>query len=298
MAAGRRTPAVVDVPAGPDPGFQVHLEVFDGPFEVLLRLIAKHQLDVTSVALSQVTDDFLAFLAAAEGQALDLEQATAFLVVAAVLLDLKTARLLPADAAGEADADIAALEERDLLFARLLQYRAYREVARLFAAWAEVQAATHAGGAAPGPGALPGPRPIRLGVSLAAFARLAAEALSPRPVPVVPLDHVHVPRVSVREHATRLAEQLALLGQASFRALCTDCVQLIELVARFLAVLELYRDGTLDVQQDEPTGELVLRWLQAGKSPLGGGEPVAPGPEPGVQQPVGADEGAPAGSEA
>lgn len=298
MAVNLRAAAAVDVSTGPDPGFQVHLEVFDGPFEVLLRLIAKHQLDVTRVALSQVTDDFLAFLAAAGGQTLDLEQATAFLVVAAVLLDLKTARLLPTDTPGEADADIAALEERDLLFARLLQYRAYREVARIFADWVDAQAAKHAGGAAPGPGALPGPRPVRLGISLPAFARLAAEALSPRSVPVVPLDHVHVPRVSVREQATRLAEQLALLGQASFRALCSDCVQLIELVARFLAVLELYRDGTLDVQQDGPTGELLLRWLPAQSTPPGEGAPGLPKPEPGVRPAIGAGGGGPAGSDA
>jgi segregation and condensation protein A len=258
--------------AGPDSGdpgaerggtgrsaqFQVRLTNFEGPFDLLLHLIAKHQLDVTEVALSQVTDDFIAHIRAL-GADWDLGQATEFLVVAATLLDLKAARLLPA-AAVEDEEDLALLEARDLLFARLLQYRAYKQAVRLFSELIAGHAHRH-------------PRAVELetrfadllpevllGVGPEQFARIAARALAPKPVPTVSVDHIHAPKVSVREHAIILRERLARLGSATFRALTQDCQHTLEVVARFLALLELYREAAVAFDQVTALGELHVRW--------------------------------------
>jgi segregation and condensation protein A len=240
-------------------GFRVHLAVFEGPFDLLLQLIAKHQLDVTEVALSQVTDEFIAHIRAGGGS-WDLDQATEFLVVAATLLDLKAARLLPSGEV-EDDEDLALLEARDLLFARLLQYRAYKQVAALFAAAFEAEGRRF-------------PRTVALEARLAAllpevllglgpteFAALAARVLAPRPTPAVSTSHLHVPTVSVREQAVIVAGRLRAAGSASFRTLVQDCSATIEVVARFLALLELYRDGYVGFDQVDPLGELQVRWV-------------------------------------
>jgi segregation and condensation protein A len=245
-------------------GFHVHLENFEGPFDLLLQLIAKHKLDVTEVALSQVTDDFIAHLRAA-GTAWDLGQATEFLVVAATLLDLKTARLLPA-AEVDDEEDLALLEARDLLFARLLQYRAYKEAAAHLGRLERAQARRFGRAVSLEPrfaAALP---EVLLGVGPAQFAVLAAEALRPRTPPTVAIEHLHVPRVSVREHALVLRERLARTGRATFRALSADCTSTLEVVARFLAVLELYREGVVAFDQVVALGELHVRWT----GPTGG----------------------------
>ena len=237
--------------------FTVRLNNFEGPFDLLLQLIGKHKLDVTEVALHQVTDEFIAYLAAAEEW--DLGQATQFLVVAATLLDLKAARLLPA-AAVEDEEDLALLEARDLLFARLLQYRAYKQVAALFG---ELEA-----------GALRRyPRSVSLedrytallpevmiGMSPQRFAELAAAVFRPKPPPTVSLSHLHMGAVSVRAHAAVLRVRLAEAGVATFGELVADCESTIEVVARFLALLELYRETVVLFEQDEALGELTLRW--------------------------------------
>ena len=248
-------------PAPPAQGFHVRLTNFEGPFDLLLQLIFAHRLDVTEVALHQVTDDFIAYTKAIGAQ-LDLDETTAFLVVAATLLDLKAARLLPAGEIHDAE-DLALLEVRDLLFARLLQYRAFKHVAQMFA---ELEAAAlrsypravsledRFGELLP---------EVMLGVDAARFAEIAAAAFTPRPVPTVDVEHIHVPRVSVPKEARRLLEMLECRGVdqwASFSELVADCAEPIQIVGRFLALLELYRARAVAFDQSEPLGVLQVSW--------------------------------------
>jgi segregation and condensation protein A len=245
-------------PAPGTGGFEVHLDVFEGPFDLLLGLISKHKLDITEVALSQVTDEFIAYIRArAEGW--DLDQASYFLVVAATLLDLKAARLLPAGEV-EDEEDLALLEARDLLFARLLQYRAYKEVAAVFAGKMAVQARRFARRVPMEPQFAELLPEVLLGLGPAEFARIAALTLAPRPVPVVPTEHIHAPRTSVREQAGIIAGRLRTLGRATFRQLTSDCAGTYEVVARFLALLDLYRDGNVSFEQLVPLGDLYVTW--------------------------------------
>jgi segregation and condensation protein A len=255
--------------AAPEAGagsFHVHLPVFEGPFDLLLGLIAKHKLDVTEVALGVVTDEFIAHIKAA-GDAWDLEQTTHFLVVAATLLDLKTARLLPSAEVEDED-DLALLEARDLLFARLLQYRAYKTVA---AELARIMA--DAGRSYP---RVVGLEPqfssllpeVLIGVGPEGLAALAAKALAPKPVPEVSLGHVHAPPVSVKEQAALLVERLRRTRTASFRALVGDAGDTMTVIARFLALLELFREGAVAFDQVQPLAELTVRWTGADEGDL------------------------------
>lgn len=250
-------------PAGS--GFTVRLDNFTGPFDLLLQLIGKHKLDVTEVALHVVTDDFLTYLRAM-GDDWNLDETSEFLVVAATLLDLKAARLLPA-AAVEDEADLALLEARDLLFARLLQYQAFKEAA------GHVSTMLAQGGRRWPRAVSLEPRyaealpDLVLGIGPQRLAKLAARALAPKPTPVVSTAHVHQVRVSVREHAAVLRDRLIRARTATFRTLCGDCRSLLEVVARFLAVLELYREGMVSFEQVQALGELTVRWT-------GGDEPV------------------------
>jgi segregation and condensation protein A len=238
--------------------FTVRLDNFEGPFDLLLQLISQQQMDVTEVALHRVTDEFIAHLRML-GESFDLDETTEFLVVAATLLDLKAARLLPSGHV-EDEEDLALLEARDLLFARLLQYQAYKQVAALFA---ELES-----------GALRRyPRSVALeerfadllpevllGVDAARFAEIAAAVFRPKPPPTVSLEHLHAPRVSVHEHAALLRTWLARDGQASFRSLVADCGHTREVVARFLALLDLYRAAVVVFDQIDPLGDLHVRW--------------------------------------
>ncbi|GAA1212068.1 segregation and condensation protein A [Prauserella alba] len=240
------------------PRFQVRLANFEGPFDLLLQLISQHQLDVTEVALHQVTDDFIAHTRSL-GQEWDLDETTEFLVVAATLLDLKAARLLPSAEVEDED-DLALLEARDLLFARVLQYRAYKQVAALFG---ELEA----GALRRYPrsvsmeerylGLLP---EVMLGVTPDKFADIALGVFRPKPTPEVSLDHLHMGKVSVREHAALLRIRLAEQGNGTFRGLVADCEHTLEVVARFLALLELYREKSVNLEQEEALGELHVRW--------------------------------------
>jgi len=249
----------VTVPDSAAPiGFQVTLANFSGPFDLLLQLIGKHKLDVTEVALHRVTDEFISYIRAM-GDAWDLDETSEFLVVAATLLDLKAARLLPA-AAVEDEEDLALLEARDLLFARLLQYKAFKEAAAYLAQLVETggrrwpRAVTLEQRYAQ---ALPD---LVLNIGPARVAQLAAKALAPKLPPVVSIDHVHLVRVSVREHAAVLRDKLIHARVATFRALCADCGSTLEVVARFLALLELYREGLVGFEQVQALGELTVRW--------------------------------------
>jgi segregation and condensation protein A len=241
-------------------GFEVHLDVFEGPFDLLLSLIAKRRLDVTLVALSQVTDEFVAYIRG-HGDDWDLDTASEFLVVAATLLDLKVARLLPSAEADEED--LALLEARDLLLARLLQYRAYKDVVSVFLAEMD-NAARRFSRLVPLEPQFLGLLPeVQLGVDPAGFAQLAARALTPRAVPMVDIGHLHAPVVSVREQAAILADRLRGAGTATFRALVADAPDTMTVVGRFLAVLELYREGLVAFDQVTPLGELHVRWVAA-----------------------------------
>jgi segregation and condensation protein A len=266
--------AVTSEPEGEAPqaqgssGFEVHLDVFEGPFDLLLGLISKHKLDITEVALSQVTDEFIAYIRArAEGW--DLDQASYFLVVAATLLDLKAARLLPAGEV-EDEEDLALLEARDLLFARLLQYRAYKEVAATFAGQMAVQGRRFARRVPMEPRFAQLLPEVLLGLGPAEFARIAALTLAPRPAPVVATDHIHVPRTSVREQAGILAGRLRTLGRATFAELTADCAGTYEVVARFLALLDLFQTGNVSFEQRVPLGELAVTWAGSDSGPVAG----------------------------
>jgi len=238
--------------------FEVHLDVFEGPFDLLLALIGKHKLDITEIALSAVTNEFISYIGALADQ-WDLDQASYFLVVAATLLDLKAARLLPS---GEVDdeEDLALLEARDLLFARLLQYRAYKEVAAVLAGHIAKQSRLF-------PRRVPmEPRfaellpEVLLGLGPEQFAAIAARVLAPRKPPVVSTAHLHMPRTTVTEQAGILTVKLRAVGRASFRELSADCADTYEIVARFLAVLDLFRDKCVSFEQVAPLGDLYITW--------------------------------------
>ncbi len=238
--------------------FDVHLDNFDGPFDLLLQLISRHKLDITEVALSQVTDDFIGHIKAA-GSAWDLDQTSQFIVVAATLLDLKAARLIPS---GEIDdpEDLALLEARDLLFARLLQYRAYKEVAAWISATLAVQGRRFPRdvGAEPRFAALL--PEVQITISPERFAALAAKATAPKQADVLSLAHLHAPAVSVREQAAIVVDRLRRQRTLTFRALTGDSPDLVTTVARFLALLELFRENAVAFEQLTPLGELTIRW--------------------------------------
>jgi segregation and condensation protein A len=267
-----------------DGAFRVSLDNFEGPFDLLLSLISRRQLDVTEVALSQVTDEFITYLSGSGRW--DLGQATEFLVVAATLLDLKTARLLPA-AEVEDEEDLALLEARDLLFARVLQYRAYKLAAAYFAELERAQARRHGRAVELEPrfaGLLP---EVLLAVTPERFAELAALAMRPRPTPLVSTEHVHAQRVSVREQMAILRDRLRRNGASTFRALVSDCASTLEVVGRFLGLLELYRDGSVAFDQAEALTELRVRWTAGDGDPIDPDEATSEGDEPSVDEEYG-----------
>lgn len=252
-----RSPEVVIEPEE-TAGFTISLSNFNGPFDLLLSLIGKHELDITEISLSIVTSEFIAYLKQLDSVE-ELDQASEFLVVAATLLDLKVAGLLPQGELVDAE-DVALLEARDLLFARLLQYRAFKEVTAWFSGRFDAEATRHV-------------RTVRLEekyrrqtpelvwtLSLDDFAALAALAFAPRELPTVGLDHLHAPLVSIREQAAHVVALLRRGEPMTFRQLIAGVEQKGVIVARFLAILELYRGASLAFEQLEPLGELTVRW--------------------------------------
>ena len=238
--------------------FSVRLDEFEGPFDLLLSLIAKHKLDVTVLALHTVIDDFMAHIRS-RGSQWDLDEASGFLVIAATLLDLKAARLLPSGEV-EDEEDLALLEARDVLFARLLQYRAYKEVSVLLGQLLRVGARSRPRTAGLDPEFAQLLPEVVIAQDPEQFAQLAGRALAPKPVATVSISHVHAPRVSVREQAAVMVERLRRHSVATFRSLVADCDTTLLVVARFLALLELYRDGSVAFDQVTPLGELHIRW--------------------------------------
>jgi len=238
--------------------FQLQLENFEGPFDLLLNLIGRHEMDITQVALAKVTDEFLSYVRQLDSDQ-ELESASEFLVVAATLLDMKLASLLPQGEVVDSE-DIALLEARDLLFARLLQYRAFKEIASWFTTAMDLESNRI-------------PRAVRLEeqyrnlrpelqwhATAEEFAAIAQLAFTPKEIPSVGLTHLHAPRVSIREQSAILVGRLRQSGKLSFRELISDCADRAEFVARFLGVLELYRIGAVAVNQEDPFGEILVSW--------------------------------------
>jgi segregation and condensation protein A len=238
--------------------FTVRLTNFEGPFDLLLQLIGKHKLDVTEIALSTVTDEFIAYLRAL-GDQLDLDQASEFHVVATTLLDLTAARLLPA-AEVDDEEDLELLEARDLLFARLLQYKAYKQAAEFLREHAGTAALRYPREAPLEPRFAELVPEVSLDVTVADFAALAARVLAPRAPELVSVSHLHAPPVSVAEQLLLVRNHLLRSRTATFRALTGDCATTMEVVARFLALLELYRQQRVVFEQLTPLGELSVRW--------------------------------------
>lgn len=239
-------------------GFSVKVGDFEGPFDLLLSLISKHKLEVTELALHLVTDEFIAYIRH-KGTQWELDEASSFLVVAATLLDLKAARLLPSGEV-EDEEDLALLEARDLLFARLLQYRAFKEIAALFAdrmARASRQIPRTVGLEPHFAALLP---EVLIGLGPDQFAALAARALAPKPTAEVSIAHIHRQQVSVREQAAVLVDRLRRQRTATFRSLIADCDSTLIVVGRFLALLELYREAVVAFEQITPLGDLTIRW--------------------------------------
>jgi segregation and condensation protein A len=275
------------------PAFAVRLDNFEGPFDLLLSLIAKHKLDITEVSLSKVTDEFIAHVKAG-GPTWDLEQTTSFLLVAATLLDLKAARLLPQGDV-EDEEDLALLEARDLLFARLLQYKAFKQVASVLEQRFAGESRRHpraVGLEERYAGLLP---EVLIGIGLEQFARLAARAMEPKPVLELSLQHIHAAKVSVREQAALVVDRLRRTGTMTFRALCGDSPDKLTTVARFLSLLELFREGAVAFDQVTPLGELTVRWTgdaETSVDELVTDEFEGAPPEPGAGAPGAAGAGA------
>lgn len=243
-------------------GFSLHLSNFDGPFDLLLQLISKHKMDITEVALGTVTDEFISYIKQLENaeKGWDLDKTTEFLVVAATLLDLKAAKLLPS---GEVDdeADLALLEARDLLFARLLQYRAFKEIAAIFESRIAREERSFARLVALEPHFAQLLPEVLIGVGAQRFAAIANRVLAPKSAPIFSIDHLHQPLVSVAEQAIKVVELLRKLGRVTFRTLIADADSTMVVVARFLSILELYREGVVRFEQMISLGELQITWI-------------------------------------
>lgn len=255
MTTATKEPIVVENSADK---FNVKLNQFEGPFDLLLSLIAKHELEVTALALHIVTDDFLQYIKN-QGSTWDLDETTEFLVIAATLLDLKTARLLPSGEV-EDEEDIARLEARDLLFARLMQYKAFKDVSF----WLNEQLGTESKRFARSVSLEPQfanllPE-VLLGLGPNELARLAAKAMEVKTIPAISLSHLHAPTVSVREQAGIIVERLRRVGSTTFRSLISG-VEIPVIVARFLAILELFRESQITLEQESPLADLYIRWI-------------------------------------
>ena len=250
-------------------GFSVHLENFDGPFDLLLQLISRHKLDITEISLSLVTDEFIAFIRALEasGEGWRLDQATEFLVIAATLLDLKAARLLPSGEI-EDEEDLALLEARDILFARLLQYRAFKEIAASFQEAIAAADKSFPRVVALDPALAALLPEVLIGVGAQRFAAIAERVLTPKVAPLVALEHLHTPLVSVAEESRKVVDALRRGRTLSFRNIIHGADSTLVVVARFLALLDLYKQGALRFEQVMALGELQISWIGSDKGEI------------------------------
>jgi segregation and condensation protein A len=243
-------------------GFSLHLDNFDGPFDLLLQLISRHKMDITEIALGTVTNEFISYIKQLENSenGWDLDKTTEFLVVAATLLDLKAAKLLPSGQIDD-EADLALLEARDLLFARLLQYRAFKELSAIFAERIEREEKSFARLVALEPHFAQLLPEVLIGVGSQRFAAIANRVLTPKTTPTFSIEHIHRPLVSVAEQALKVVEHLRRASRVTFRALIADADSTLVVVARFLALLELYKEGVVRFEQVISLGELQISWV-------------------------------------
>ena len=243
-------------------GFSLHLDNFDGPFDLLLQLISRHKMDITEIALGTVTDEFISYIKQLENSenGWDLDKTTEFLVVAATLLDLKAAKLLPSGQIDD-EADLALLEARDLLFARLLQYRAFKELSAIFAERIEREEKSFARLVALEPHFAQLLPEVLIGVGAQRFAAIANRVLTPKTTPTFSIEHIHRPLVSVAKQALKVVEHLRRASRVTFRALIADADSTLVVVARFLALLELYKEGVVRFEQVISLGELQISWV-------------------------------------
>jgi len=243
-------------------GFSLHLDNFDGPFDLLLQLISRHKMDITEISLGTVTNEFISYIKQLENSenGWDLDKTTEFLVVAATLLDLKAAKLLPSGQIDD-EADLALLEARDLLFARLLQYRAFKELSAIFAGRIEREEKSFARLVALEPHLAQLLPEVLIGVGAQRFAAIANRVLTPKTTPTFSIDHLYQPLVSVAEQALKVVEHLRRVSRVTFRALIADADSTLVVVARFLALLELYKEGVVRFEQVISLGELQISWV-------------------------------------
>jgi segregation and condensation protein A len=243
-------------------GFSVHLENFDGPFDLLLQLISRHRMDITDVAIATVTDEFISYIRELEKTEAGwkLDHASEFVVVAATLLDLKAARLLPSGQIDDEE-DLALLEARDLLFARLLQYRAFKEIASILSERILEQEKTFARSVSLDPAFAALLPEVLIGVTPERFAAIANRVLTPKTAPTLSVEHLHLPLVSVAAEALGVVSALRRHKTMSFRALVSDAANTLVVVARFLALLELFKEGSVRFEQVVALGELQITWV-------------------------------------
>lgn len=236
----------------------VHTEVFEGPFDLLLHLILRDQVDLYEINLCRIVDEYLRYMEQLEH--LDLEVTTEFLLIAATLVDLKARRLLPGLDDGDLDDELALWEERDLLLARLLECKTFKDAAVVLARMHDKAAQSFARTCGPderyaelAPDALAGVTPEKL---RAAFLK----ATAPKPEPRIDLYHVAPVRASVVEAVQELLDELPRVGRITFRDLTAAFVEKLEIVVRFLAVLELFKQGWVDVEQVRNFGDITIVW--------------------------------------
>jgi segregation and condensation protein A len=239
--------------------YEVQTPVFEGPFDLLLHLILREELDLYEISLARIVDAYLAELERLE--TLDLEMATEFLLIAATLVELKTKRLLPDERDVDLDDELALWEERDFLLGRLLDCKTFKDAAKVLAVLADEASRSH-------------PRLVGLedrfldlapdlleGVTGAQLQAAFVRATTPKPVPTVSVEHLAAIRVSVTEAVEELIDELPRQGRVSFRDLTASFVDRLDVVVRFLAVLELYKQGLVDLEQVSSFGDIQVVWI-------------------------------------
>lgn len=232
--------------------------VYDGPFDLLLQLILKEQVDLYEVSLSRIVDAYLHEIE--QMQALDLDVATEFLLIAATLVELKTRRLLPGSGDVDLDEEFALWEERDLLLARLIECKTFKDVAQVFGELADEADRSFPRQAGPDERFAALAPDLLEGTSVRRLQSAAIRALTPKPEPIVDLFHVNPIRLTVAEAVTELVSELALLGTTSFRALTGELTERLEVIVRFLAVLELFKQGFVELDQPDRFGDIEITW--------------------------------------
>ena len=244
--------------------YEVQTTGFEGPFDLLLHLIIGEQVDLYEISLSRIVDAYLLELdKMGQAEHLDLEVATEFLLIAATLVELKTRRLLPDDSQVDLDDELALWEERDLLLARLVECKTFKDAAVLLSRLADDASRSFPRTAGLDERYLDLAPDLLAGVTAADLQAAMLRALAPKPVPRVDLEHVAPSRMSVTEAVAELVDELPRVGRISFRDLTGSLVERLEVVVRFLAVLELYKQGLVELDQPTTFGELTITWLHA-----------------------------------